>query len=174
LVGVVGAVAGFRIANKLFEVMGKSIKVNIFAIDPVAGGPHKLSIIPSILEYKRHQDDDIYAISPNVRNYWAVLDMHDVKLAFEHHYKDMIIRRGGGRRVGYLHVMHSPIPGSHMMMVDPTTGPSLLLMTYRSEAGKDIYTLVRSLATHFLRAHDSMITGDDKVLGQASTVETYS
>jgi|GEM_PF-778072 len=65
-----GAVTCIKTANKMFEVFEDTIKVNIFAIDPVPGGINKIT-------------DDIRFIPPNVQDYVAVLALDENGNLFE-------------------------------------------------------------------------------------------
>jgi hypothetical protein len=105
-----GAVTCIKQANKLYEVFGDTLELNIFAIDPVPGG------LTTITE-------DIRLIPPNVRNFLAVLALDDDRSNFQPLDANsvQVMRPSQGTALApSVHFL--PLPGNHSDVVFPTKG----------------------------------------------------
>lgn len=99
-----GAVLCIRIANKLYEVFGRDIRVNIFGVDPVAGMQNGVNM------------EDTRVIPANVRYCCLVLALHERRRTFKPQDLSRIHVEDADRtRLTYL-----PMPGVHggQVMVD--------------------------------------------------------
>lgn len=120
-----GAVTSIRIANKLYEVFGPGIEVNIVGIDPVAGQDAGVTMT------------DTQHLPPSVKNYIAVLAMHEMRRTFAPQDMDrMIIDDNTQTRTCFL-----PMPGKHNEQVMGRSGVSL----------EPQANITRNLAFAFLR-----------------------
>lgn len=125
-----GAVTCIRQANKLYEVFGTSLKVNIFAIDPVPGGLTSVT-------------DDMRLIPPNVQHMLVILALDDDRSNFQPLDADsMFVSCPATGTVEAPAVHYLPLPGNHSDVVYPTKGNA-------PQSGK----LVVHLAHKFLHAH---------------------
>lgn len=119
-----GAVTCLRIANKLAEIF-PNIRVNIFAIDPVAGAKagEKLA--------------DTQDIGNNINAYIATLALHDVRKGFRPQDLSRVNIMPGAGTIIFL-----PFPGQHNTQVKKTT-----------DVKSDVPRIVWHLAYRFLKAH---------------------
>lgn len=101
-----GAVTCMRIANKLYEVFGESITVNIFGADPVAGQNVGKTM------------DDTRDIPPSVKNYIAILAKNEMRKTFKP--QDMSRMRVMDR--SKTNVVFLPMPGKHNGQVMAKSG----------------------------------------------------
>lgn len=125
-----GAVTCIKQANKLHEVFGTTLKVNIFAIDPVPGGYNTIT-------------DDIRYIPPNVKDMLVVLAMDDDRGNFQPlDIHELLVMRPQTGSAPAPNVHFLPLPGNHGSVVWPTKGSAPL-------SGK----LCVHLAHKFLQAH---------------------
>jgi len=96
-----GAVTCLRMANMFKGLIPDSIKINIFAVDPVAGGDAGL------------KKEDTQIIPDTVRNYVAILSMHEKRTTFNPQDLSRIqIKNPQNTKVCFL-----PFPGTHSMQV---------------------------------------------------------
>lgn len=89
-----GAVTCTKLAYKLREFFPQ-IKINIFAVDPVAGVGHK-------------SDTDTITIPGNVKNYCAVLSMHETRRFFKPQDAQRVCFTSRGTNAIFI-----PFPGNH-------------------------------------------------------------
>ena len=94
-----GAVTCTKLAYKLREIF-PDIAVNIFAVDPVAGIGNK-------------SDDDASTIRGNVKNYLAVLSMHETRGFFKPQDAKRVTFTNGATNAIYV-----PFPGNHSGQVN--------------------------------------------------------
>lgn len=128
-----GAITCIKQANKLYEVFGDTLELNIFAIDPVPGGWTTVT-------------EDIRLIPPNVRNFLAVLALDDDRANFQP--LDLntvrVMRPAQGHTLApNIHFL--PLPGNHSDVVFPTKGNA-------PESGR----LSLHLAYKFLKHHGTL------------------
>lgn len=99
-----GAVICIRIANKLYELFGRDIDVNIFGVDPVAGLQNGVNM------------EDTRIIPDNVRHCCLVLAMHERRRSF----KPQDLSRIQVQDADRTRLVYLPMPGVHggQVMVD--------------------------------------------------------
>ncbi|MBM7114905.1 hypothetical protein [Archangium primigenium] len=105
-----GAVTCIKQANKLHEVFGLDLRVNIFAIDPVPGG------LTSVTE-------DIKRVPPNVKNLLVVLALDDTRSNFQPIDSRTLKVMGPPSGSDYPPNVHFlPLPGNHSDVVSTRRG----------------------------------------------------
>lgn len=119
-----GAVTCLRIANKLAELF-PNIKVNIFAVDPVAGLDAGVKLT------------DTQKIGNNVKAYIATLALHDVRGGFRPQDLSRISIESGAGEIIFL-----PYPGQHNTQVKNT-----------ADIKGDVPKIVWHIAYKFLKAN---------------------
>lgn len=120
-----GGVTCMRIANKLYEVLGDRLTVNIFAADPVAGQDAGKKL------------QDTRTIPPIVRNYVAVLAKNEMRKTF----KPQDMSRMQVADQSRTQVVYLPMPGQHNAQVMPKSGVN----------GSPEASITHNLAFAFLR-----------------------
>jgi len=136
-----GGVTCLKMANKLCEVFGETIPVNIFAIDPVPGGITKIT-------------DDMRIIPANVKNYLAVLALDDMRGTFmptDRHVLKVRVNTRKPARIPYVQFL--PLPGTHA----DVTGAG------KSAEAKNSGMLTLHLAWKFLSIHGTRFADIAKV-----------
>lgn len=124
-----GAVTCIRIANKLWELFGNSIRCNIFAVDPVAGLNAGVEM------------EDTRVIPASVDNYVALLAMHEMRRSFK------VQDRGRMRFAGATNNCFLPMPGKHNEQV---MGRSGVAHEPQSRIALSLaYGFLRSMGTQF-------------------------
>jgi hypothetical protein len=142
-----GAVTCLRIANRLEEI-GLPIEINIFAVDPVAGGDAGTRL------------EDTRIIPPNVRNYLATLAMDEQRKGFA----PQDLSRIRVRDTAKSNVVFLPFPGKHNTQVR-------LDNRGLNEAARVVW----SLAYRFLANFGTPLeTGFAELLRPAKAVDEYS
>lgn len=125
-----GAVTCLMMANKLYELFGMDLEVNIFAIDPVPGG-------------FTTRTEDMTMVPPNVRNLLVVLALDDDRSTFQPlDSYELKVRCPPHHPAPPPNVHFLPLPGNHSDVVFPTKGNA-------PESGK----LCLHLAHKFLSHH---------------------
>lgn len=124
-----GAVTCIRIAHKLFEVFGESIECNIFGVDPVAGMDAGVKMT------------DTQVLQANVRNYIAVLAMHEMRKTFSPQDWSRMAMDPLKTTAVLL-----PMPGVHNAQVIPSNP-------------RDAAYITRNLACGFLRHFGTQLDG---------------
>ncbi|KFA91920.1 hypothetical protein [Archangium violaceum] len=105
-----GAVTCIKQANKLYEIFGMSLKLNIFAIDPVPGGYTTIT-------------DDIRFIPPNVQDMLVILAVDDDRSTFQAlDAQDLRVLSPPTGQAPAPQVHFLPLPGNHSDVVFTTKG----------------------------------------------------
>ncbi|MCA9525621.1 MAG: hypothetical protein KC549_04905, partial [Myxococcales bacterium] len=99
-----GAVTSIRIANKLYEVFGASIRCNIFGLDPVAGQNAGVTM------------EDTRTLPESVDTYVAILSMNEERRSFAPQDRDRMDIAATTTRC------FLPMPGKHSEQVMGTSG----------------------------------------------------
>ncbi len=142
-----GAVTCLRIANRLDE-MGLPLEINIFAVDPVAGGDAGTRL------------EDTRIIPPNVRNYLATLAMDEQRKGFA----PQDLSRITVREAGKSNVVFLPFPGKHNTQVR-LDNPGI------NEAARVVWHLAYRFLTNFGTPLD---VGFTELLRPARALDEYA
>ena len=142
-----GGVTCIRIANMLYEVFGDSIRVNIFAYDPVAGQDAGLQPINRTLP-------------SNVDKFVAILAMHERRKTFKpQDLSRVIVKEPTRTQVTFL-----PFPGTH--------GEQVMSSTHYQEPAQVARSLGYALLQQWGTPFDGMPRGP--LLTNAAMLEAYS
>ena len=141
-----GAVTCLRMANWIKEFLGDNIKINIFAIDPVAGldAGEKLK--------------DTYTIPDIVQDYIAVLALDEKRGAFAPQDQSRIHVDSFKTNVAFL-----TFPGVHNTLVRSN-----------DKKAPEVGVLVRSLAYKFLKDHGTLFNQPEKLYNTLQVCELYA
>jgi hypothetical protein len=126
-----GGVTCIRIANKMYEVFGEDVRVNIFAVDPVAG------------KQAGNTMQDTRVIPANVDHFFAILAMHEMRKTF----KPQDLSRIEVQDPGQTRVLYLPMPGVHNEQV------------ISSQTSRESAEVSRSLAYGFLQSFGTRFDG---------------
>jgi len=97
-----GGVTCIRIANALWDVFREEIECNLFCIDPVAG-----AAVPTLLEAGLRKEDT-RILHPNVKNFFAILSLHELRKSFKPQDLSRMTWDHGATQVMFL-----PMAGKH-------------------------------------------------------------
>jgi hypothetical protein len=120
-----GAVTCLRIANRLAE-MNMPVKINIFAVDPVAGRDAGIRL------------EDTKEVPKIVRNYLGTLAMDEQRKGFAPQDYSRLTKKDGWSNVVLL-----PFPGKHNTVVRMDNGPLL------NDAARVVWNLAYKFLTNF-------------------------
>jgi len=144
-----GAVTCLRMANWIKEFLGRGVKVNIFAIDPVAGRDAGLKLT------------DTQIVDTNVDNYIGILALDETRKNF---------RPQDLNRIQIKNPMHTnlaflPFPGIHDTVV----------MKEKDRRYPEVAQIVRYLGWKFLSKHDTgFIRNSEFAMSRAAINEKYA
>lgn len=123
-----GAVTCHMMANRICELFGDKVQINIFAVDPVIGGVTTVT-------------DDMITLPSSVKNYVSVLALDDERENFQPVDQTLLKCLGDTRK------LFLPFPGRHQEVAyDDSLGDCVKAALPGAE-------IVRWLAWRFLRAH---------------------
>lgn len=148
-----GAVTCLMIANKIYEVFADKITVNIFAVDPVIGGP--TSTYP-----------EMFVVPANVANYLAIMATDDCRRTF--HPTDINILKVLSPKASESfskrpNIHFLPMPGNHSDVVN-------VGVTQDLQCGADI---IRYLAQKFLVNHGTLLNADGSNYSKQDLLKGY-